>query len=57
LRHSFIRLGFLPGWKSVVPADAAARTFEALERNFNALAARRGELAPTIPIVCDEARK
>lgn len=28
LRHSFIRLGFVPGWKSVAAADALERTFE-----------------------------
>src|SRR5712692_2876523 len=42
LRHHFIRLGFVPGWKSIVPADALQQTFETLERNLNALAAERG---------------
>ena len=57
LRHRFIRLGFLSGWKSVAPADALQQTFETFERNLNAFAARRGELALTIPMVCVEARK
>jgi hypothetical protein len=57
LRHSFIRLGFVPGWKSVAPADALQETFETFERNLNAVAARRGEIALTIPMVCIEARK
>jgi arsenite methyltransferase len=57
LRHRFIRLGFLSGWKSVAPADALQKTFETFERNLNAFAARRGELALTIPMICIEARK
>ena len=57
LRHYFIRLGFVPGWKSVVAVDALERTFDALERNLNAVAADRGELALTIPMALVEARK
>ena len=57
LRHYFIRLGFLPGWKSVVPPDSHERTFDALERNLNAVAESQGELALTIPMACIEARK
>jgi arsenite methyltransferase len=57
LRHAFVRLGFVPGWKSVAPADSLQRTFEAFERNLNALASRLGEIPLTIPMVCIEARK
>jgi len=57
LRHYFVRLGFLSGWKSVAPPDSVLETFEAFERNLNKLAARRGEIALTIPMVCIEARK
>lgn len=57
LRHYFVRLGFLPGWKSVVPAGAVESTFEELERRLNAAASQEGELALTIPIACIEARK
>lgn len=57
LRHYFIRLGFLPGWKSVVPPDALETTFAALENNLNALAEAHGDLALTIPMACVEARK
>jgi arsenite methyltransferase len=57
LRHYFIRLGFLPAWKSVVPPDSLEKTFEALEHNLNALAEAQGELALTIPMACVEARK
>ena len=55
LRHYFIRLAFLPGWKSVVHSTSVERTFEALERNLNALAEDRGELALTVPVSYIEA--
>jgi arsenite methyltransferase len=57
LRHSFIRLGFLPAWQSVVLPDAVERTFAVLERQRNTGAAERGELALTIPMACVEAQK
>jgi ubiquinone/menaquinone biosynthesis C-methylase UbiE len=57
LRHYFIRLGFIQGWKSVASPDSVEATFETLERNLNTLAAERGELALTIPMACVEARK
>jgi arsenite methyltransferase len=57
LRHWFIRLGFVPAWKSIVAADSVAATFVALERKLNAVAAQRGDLALTIPMLCIEARK
>lgn len=50
LRHHFIRLGFIPGWKSVLRPDAIQATFDALERRLNAVAKERGELALTIPM-------
>ncbi|MFN7983676.1 MAG: methyltransferase domain-containing protein [Vicinamibacterales bacterium] len=56
LRHAFIRLGFMPAWKQVVPANDVVRTFTALERNLNALAATHGELSLTIPMAYVEAR-
>jgi len=57
LRHSFIRLGFLPGWKSVAPPDSLQRTFEALEQRLNEYAQAHGELALTVPMACVVARK
>jgi hypothetical protein len=57
LRHSFIRLGFLPDGQSVVLPDAVERTFAVLERQRNTGAAERGELALTIPLACVEAQK
>jgi arsenite methyltransferase len=57
LRHHFIRLGFVPGWVSVASPDRLEKTFDALERNLNTVAAQRGELTLTIPMVCAEARR
>jgi ubiquinone/menaquinone biosynthesis C-methylase UbiE len=52
LRHHFIRLGFVQGWKSIAAADSIQETFERLERELNAVAERHGELALTIPMAC-----
>ena len=57
LRHYFIRLGFVQGWKSIVTGDLQQTTFEALVRNLNIVASERGELALTIPMAYFEARK
>ena len=57
LRHYFIRLGFVPGWKSVAPPEAVQETFAVLEERLNQIAASQGELALTIPAVCIQACK
>jgi hypothetical protein len=57
LRHHFIRLGFVPGWKPVAPEGAVEQTFAALEQRLNAIAAERGGLSLTIPAACIQARK
>jgi ubiquinone/menaquinone biosynthesis C-methylase UbiE len=57
LRHYFIRLGFVPDWKSVAPEEAVEATFAALERRLNVMAAERGELSLTIPAACIQACK
>lgn len=57
LRHYFIRLGFVPAWKSVAPEGAVDATFAALEHRLNTIAAERGELSLTIPIACIQACK
>jgi arsenite methyltransferase len=54
-RHYFVRLGFLDGWKSFVPETDQPAVFARLEKNLNLLAARRGELALTIPMAYVEA--
>lgn len=57
LRHYFIRLGFMGGWKSIPAAESLHKTFDALERKLNAIAIEHGELALTVPIACFVARK
>jgi arsenite methyltransferase len=57
LRHYFIRLGFVQGWKAVAPEGAVEATFAALEHRLNAMAAERGELSLTIPAACIQACK
>jgi len=57
LRHYFIRLGFVPAWKSVAPEGAVEPTFAALEHRLNTIAAQRGELSLTIPAACIQACK
>lgn len=57
LRHHFIRLGFIPAWKSVAPPGAVEATFAALERRLNAIAAELGELSLTVPAACIRACK
>ncbi len=57
LNHWFIRLGFLPAWKSIVPKADQVRVFAALEKNLNDRAREDGDLAMTIPALCLEATK
>ena len=57
LRHYFIRLGFVPAWKSAAPETSVETTFAALEQRLNAIAADRGELSLTIPAACIHACK
>jgi arsenite methyltransferase len=57
LRHYFIRLGFVPVWKSVAPEGAVEATFAALEHRLNTIAVERGELSLTIPAACIQACK
>jgi arsenite methyltransferase len=52
LRHHFIRLGFVQGWKAIAATDSILTTFERLERALNAVAERHGELALTVPMAC-----
>jgi ubiquinone/menaquinone biosynthesis C-methylase UbiE len=57
LQHYFIRIGFMAGWKSIVPDSSVEVTFNALERNLNAVAARNGEFTVSVPTACFEARR
>ena len=57
LRHSFIRIGFLDGWRAVVEPDEEHVLFAALEANLNCLARAQGELRLTIPFAYVEAER
>ena len=50
LRHYFIRLGFLDGWKNVIPKSQLNTFFKRLEGNLNGYAKENGELKLTIPL-------
>jgi arsenite methyltransferase len=52
--HHFIKLGFLEGWKSVVPGRET-EMFLRLLRRLDEVAADRGELRLTIPMAYVEA--
>jgi ubiquinone/menaquinone biosynthesis C-methylase UbiE len=51
LDHWFIRLGFLPAWRAVVPEDRAEEVLARLEKNLNRKADEEGELVLTIPML------
>jgi arsenite methyltransferase len=56
LRHYFMRLGFIDGWKNIVSSkDDVAETFLSLEKNLNNLAEANGALELTIPMAYVEA--
>jgi ubiquinone/menaquinone biosynthesis C-methylase UbiE len=56
LNHHFIKLGFLDGWKTIVPGKERA-FFAALRLRLDALAEKQGALALTIPMAYIEGRK
>jgi ubiquinone/menaquinone biosynthesis C-methylase UbiE len=55
LRHHFIRLGFLDGWRKVVEPDEERAVFAALEQGLNRVAEERGDLTLTVPLAYIEA--
>ena len=57
LRHFFIRLGFLPAWKTIPSAGTVDEIFARLERELNSFAEAHGEISLTIPMACITARK
>ena len=57
LRHYFIRLGFIQDWKEIAAVGFVQETFDTLERALNAVVAKHGELALTIPLACFVAQK
>lgn len=57
LRHFFIRLGFRPAWKALVPSAARESVFAQLESDLNSYAAGRGGLSLPVPVAYLEARR
>lgn len=55
--HPLIRFGFLDGWRDIAGAEHEQEIFRALERHLDALAAKHGELALTVPMLYLEAQK
>src|SRR5262245_33057755 len=55
LRHYFVRLGFLDGWRAVTTPETERDVFAALEEGLNRRAAERGVLALTVPLAYVEA--
>ena len=47
---SSLRLGFLGGWKAMIPADDAATVFRALEEELNRLATGSGAMELAVPM-------
>lgn len=57
LNHSFMRVGFMPAWKALVPAPQHALFFRTLEQRLNDLATRHGDLGFNVPMAYVAARK
>lgn len=57
LNHSFVKLGWLGGWKEVAPATAQEAFFDKLEENLNAYAAQQGSLRLSVPMLYLEGSK
>jgi SAM-dependent methyltransferase len=56
LRHSFIRLGFMPEWRCLIEQSECAEVFERLRAALDAHAAKHGGLELSVPMVYVEAR-
>jgi ubiquinone/menaquinone biosynthesis C-methylase UbiE len=57
LNHHFIRLAFMDGWKSIVPAKKQVEVFEQIEKRLNQQAAEVGHVKLSIPYVVIDGRK
>lgn len=57
LNHFLTILGFLDGWRNILPSEKHEEVFAALEERLNILAEIKGELKMTIPILYIEGVK
>ncbi|MCF8245475.1 MAG: class I SAM-dependent methyltransferase [Saprospiraceae bacterium] len=55
--HFLTVIGFLPGWRNIVPAEAEVKVFAHLEKKLNEQADWDGELKMTVPMLYVEAVK
>jgi ubiquinone/menaquinone biosynthesis C-methylase UbiE len=55
--HALTKLGFLEGWRGVVPAEDAPAIFATIEAKLGEIAARDGELRMTVPMLYVEGAK
>jgi ubiquinone/menaquinone biosynthesis C-methylase UbiE len=51
LQHFFLRLAFLPSWKSLVPVDRQGEVFKKIESKLNETADRKGGCQLSVPFV------
>ncbi len=59
-QHFFMRLAFLPSWKSIVPAERQDEVFERIEAKLNEQARHTGKCKLTVPFVvinCEKTEK
>jgi len=56
-RHSFIKMGFLDEWRSILTPEVEEEVFLRLEQNLNLTAEIEGELKLTIPMAYVEGEK
>ena len=52
LAHWFVRLGFVAGWRSVVPEPEGDRVLDLVADRLDAVAAEQGALELTVPMAC-----
>lgn len=57
LNHSFVKIAFMEGWRSVVEPDDEKQTFNIIEGRLNESAHDEGELRMTVPMLYLEAVK
>ncbi|MEO1263583.1 MAG: methyltransferase domain-containing protein [Bacteroidota bacterium] len=57
LNHLLVVVGFLPGWRSILPDEKTSEVFALLENKLNEQAEWQGELKMSVPMLYVEALK
>jgi arsenite methyltransferase len=55
--HALIRVGFIEGWKKIIPQQEQVKVFTTLEKTLNNIAHQEGEFHVTVPCLYIEATK